>query len=165
MRCSNSAVAELDLPVDYRDLLHEFVDGGVAFVLVGGWAVAAHGHPRATDDLDVFVEPTQENAERVYAALERFGAPLRLHGVTAGLFAREAYGYRIGRKPMLIEILTGIDGVTFDEARRDALEVTANELVIPVMGRAALLKNKRAAGRAKDLADLEALERAGPPVG
>jgi hypothetical protein len=79
--------------------------------------------------------------------------------VTAGLFAQACYGYRIGLKPLLIEVLTTIDGVTFDEASEDALTVDIGGIAIPVIGRRALLANKHASGRAKDLADIEALER------
>jgi predicted nucleotidyltransferase len=149
---------ELDLPSDYRDLLVEFVDHGVQFVLVGGWAVAVHGHGRATDDMDLFIDPTPENARRTYQALVAFGAPVVAHGVTEDLFAQAGYGYRLGRRPILIEILTAIDGVTFDEARHDALSVDVDGRAVRVIGRAALLRNKRAAGRVKDLADVEALE-------
>jgi len=151
-------VAELNLPQDYEDLLRELVDGGVEFLLIGGWAVAVHGHPRATDDLDVFVRPSRANAARVFAALQRFGAPLATHGVTPQLFARAKWGYRMGRKPQVIELLTRIDGVGFDEAASEAVMVELGRLRIPVIGRAALLANKRAAGRPKDLADVEALE-------
>jgi len=82
-------VAELDLPQDYEDLLRELVDAEVEFLLIGGWAVAVHGHGRATDDLDVLVRATPQNAARVYAALERFGAPLTSHQVTPELFSKE----------------------------------------------------------------------------
>jgi hypothetical protein len=151
---------ELHLPPDYQDLLQEFIQARVEFVLIGGWAVAVHGHPRATDDIALLVRPTPENASRVFSALERFGAPLAQHGVSEGLFSRERYGYRIGRKPLLIEILTTIDGVDFEEATVGAVSVKAEGLTIPVIGRQALIKNKRAAGRPKDLADVDALEAA-----
>jgi len=150
-------VAELRLPPDYADLLRELDEARAEYVLVGGWAVAVHGHGRATDDLDVFVRATPDNAERVYLALARFGAPLSAHGITPGHFAGPHYGYRVGQKPLLIEILTTIDGVDFDEAIREALRVSVDGVSVPVIGRAALLANKRAAGRHKDLADLEAL--------
>lgn len=150
-------MAELDFPLDYQDLLREFVRHGVEFLVVGGWAVAVHGHGRATDDLDVLVRPSSDNAQKIVAALQRFGAPLEAHGVTGDLFCQERYGYRLGRKPLLIEILTTIDGVTFREAAENAVRVEAAGVSVPVIGLAALLKNKRAAGRAKDLADVEAL--------
>ena len=151
-------MTSLELPRDYQELLEELVAAGVEFVLVGGWAVAVHGHGRGTDDMDVLVRATPENAKRVFRALQRFGAPLAQHGVDEGLFAHEQYGYRFGRKPILIEILTTIDGVDFDEAIADAVHVEVDQLSIPVIGKRALIRNKRASGRAKDLADLEVLE-------
>ena len=154
-------MAELRLPLDYQDLIQEFIRARVEFLLIGGWAVAVHGHGRATDDMDLLVRPTPENASRVYAALQSFGAPLAQHGVNEGLFSRERYGYRIGRKPLLIEILTTIDGVDFEEASAEALMVQVEGLTIPVIGKRALIKNKRAAGRSKDLADIEALDADG----
>ena len=153
-------MAELDLPPDYVDLLREFVEGQVEFLLVGGWAVALHGHGRATDDMDLLVRADPENASRVFAALSRFGAPLAAHRVTPSLFSKDGYGYRMGRKPVLIEILTTVSGVTFDEAAADTLTVEIEGMQIPVIGRQALIANKRAAGRAKDIADVEVLEAA-----
>ena len=150
-------MAELSLPDDYVDLLRELDACRVEYLLVDGWAVAVHGHGRATDDMDIFVRTTSENAVRVYEALDRFGAPLEQHGVRVSDFASERYGYRIGRKPILIEILTTIDGVTFDEATAGAVIATVGDIEVPVIGRESLIANKRAAGRPKDLADLEAL--------
>ena len=152
-------MAEIGLSQDYRDLLIALLDAGAEFLLIGGWALALHGHGRGTDDMDVFVRPEPANAERVYTALAAFGAPLAAHGVTAGLFARSGYGYRIGIKPNLIELLTTIDGVTFDEAYAGRQYFELEGRPIPYIGRAALLANKRASGRAKDLADVEWLER------
>jgi hypothetical protein len=151
-------MVELDLPQDYSDLLLELLDAGAEFVVVGGWAVAVHGHGRATDDLDILVRPTPENARRVYDALLQFGAPLAAHGVTSDLFAKDRYGYRIGVKPVLIEILTTVSGIDFDEAKREPIIVEVAGRGVPFIGRRALLANKRAAGRMKDLADVEALE-------
>ncbi len=150
-------MVELDLPQDYKDLLLELLDADAEFVVVGGWAVAVHGYARATDDLDIFVRSSPDNADRIFAALQRFGAPLDAHGVTAGLFAREGYGYRIGRKPVLIELLTTVDGIDFDEAVSESVTVTIDGRSVPIIGRSALLANKRAAGRPKDLADVDAL--------
>ncbi|MCR9160653.1 MAG: nucleotidyl transferase AbiEii/AbiGii toxin family protein [Nannocystaceae bacterium] len=151
-------MAELHLPTDYEDLLREFSECGVEFLLVGGWAVAVHGHGRATDDIDLFVRADPANARRIIEALHRFGAPLSDHEVDEGLFSHERYGYRMGRKPQVIEILTRIDGVTFDEAAEDAVVVSVADFQIPVIGRRALLVNKRTARRPKDLADVAALE-------
>jgi len=151
-------MTRLELPQDYVDLLLELHDARVEFVVLGGWAVAVHGHGRATDDLDVLVRPTPENAVRVYDALQRFGAPLEAHGVTVELFSKPQYGYRIGVKPVLIELLTSVSGIDFDEAASERVTVQIDGRAIPVIGRKALLANKRAAGRLKDLADVEALE-------
>ncbi|MEM6955442.1 MAG: hypothetical protein AAF645_07120 [Myxococcota bacterium] len=148
----------VELPSDYLDLLRELSSAGADYLLIGGWAVAVHGHGRATDDMDVWVRPTRENAERVYSALVAFGAPLPSEGLDSGMFASPRYGYRMGRKPLLIEVLTTIDGVEFEEAALESIQVTIGSLTVPVIGREALLKNKRAAGRPKDLADIEALE-------
>lgn len=152
-------MAEIELPDDYVDLLRELDAASAEYLLVGGWAVAVHGHGRATDDLDVFVRPTADNAKKVISALARFGAPIAAHGVTEELFSKEGYGYRMGRKPLLIELLTTIDGVSFDEASNAREIVEIGGIRVPVIGREALLVNKRAAGRPKDLADVEALTR------
>ncbi len=140
---------------DYRDLLILLSDEGARFLLIGGWALALHGHGRGTDDMDVFVQPTEENAARVFRALAAFGAPIAAHGITEGLFAHEGYGYRLGTKPNLIELLTRIDGLSFDEAYRDHLTFDLEGRDVPYIGRAALLRTKLAAGRPKDLADAE----------
>jgi hypothetical protein len=148
-------VTDLGLNSDYRDLLIALADAGAEFLLIGGWALALHGYGRGTDDMDVFVRSTPENAERVFKALVEFGAPVAVHSVTAGLFANAGYGYRIGIRPNLIELLTSIDGVTFDEAKSGRQYFDLEGRQIPYIGRTMLLKNKRAAGRAKDLADIE----------
>lgn len=147
------------LPQDFADLLVELCEAHAEFLLVGGWAVIMHGHVRATDDMDIFVRPSKANAERVFAALEAFGAPVRAHGVTAGHFATEGDAYRFGVAPLKIELLTQISGVTFDEALRGSNTFELEGYRIPYIGRLALIANKRAAGRHKDLADVEELER------
>ncbi len=152
------------LPDDFRDLLVALVDAGADFVVIGGWAVAVHGRPRATEDLDVLVRPAAENAPRVYRALVEFGAPVAAHGVSSDLFAGEGYGYRFGVKPNLVEILTAVSGVDFDTAAADPIKVDVDGRAVPIIGRAALLQNKRAAARDKDLDDVRWLER-NPPIG
>jgi hypothetical protein len=143
---------------DFRDLLLAFSDGAVEFLLIGGWALALHGYARGTDDMDVFVRATPDNAQRVFRALAAFGVPLAAHGVTPRVFEQQGYGYRMGIKPNLIEVLTSIDGVDFDAALQGAKTFVLDGRRIPFIGRAALMQNKRAAGRPKDLADLAWLE-------
>jgi len=148
----------IDLPEDFRDLLIELHDAGAEFVVLGGHAVAYHGHPRATKDLDVLVRANAANAERVYKALASFGAPLDLFEVGEADFATYDGVLQIGLPPRRIDILNRADGITFEEAidARESIEVEGRR--IPVIGLAALLKNKRAAAREQDLADVEALE-------
>lgn len=150
------------LPDDFRDFLIALADAEAEFVLVGGYAMAAHGYLRATDDLDVFVHPTSSNADRVFAALAAFGAPVEAHRVEPRFFAEEGYGYRMGVNPVCIEILTSLSGVDFQQALQDHETVKIGGRLIPVIGRSALLRNKRAAGRPKDLADLDWLEKHPP---
>ena len=147
------------LPQDFTDLLIELCEGQVEFLLVGGWAVILYGHVRATDDMDVFVRPSKTNSERVFAALDAFGAPLRAHAVTPAHFAKEGDAYRFGIAPLKVEVLTKISGVSFDEALEGARTFELEGHQIPYIGKAALIANKKTAGRHKDLADVEELER------
>jgi hypothetical protein len=148
----------VDLPQDFRDLLIAMADAGVEFVLVGGHAVAFHGYPRATADMDVLVRAHGDNAKRVYAALAKFGAPLDDFNVTQEDFATYDGVLQIGRPPRRIDILNAADGVSFDEAVAEGETVEVDGRSIPIMGLKALLKNKRAADRPKDRADVAALE-------
>jgi hypothetical protein len=147
------------LPQDFADLLVELCEAKAEFLLVGGWAVILYGHVRATDDMDIFVRPSEANSARVFAALEAFGAPLRAHAVTAAHFAKEGDAYRFGIAPLKVEVLTKISGVSFDEALEGSKTFDLEGRQIPYIGRRALITNKRSAGRHKDLADVEELER------
>ena len=146
------------LNADFRDLLTCLVREGVEFLLVDAYALAFHGVPRATGDIDVLVRATPANAERTWRALKAFGAPLAAAGVKPEDFARPAVVYQIGLPPRRIDVLTEISGVTFDEAWESRAEGELDGLAVPILGRAALLRNKRASGRLKDLADVERLE-------
>jgi predicted nucleotidyltransferase len=149
------------LPQDFADLLTELSEANAEFLLVGGWAVILYGHVRATDDMDIFVRPSPANSERVFAALEAFGAPLRAHAVAPAQFATEGLAYRFGIAPLKIEVLTKISGVSFDDALRDSKTFDLDGYAIPYIGKAALIANKKSAGRHKDLADVVALEHLG----
>lgn len=143
---------------DFVDMLRALVESGAEFLVVGAHAMAVHGVPRATGDLDILVRPSRENATRTLAALRAFGAPVDAHGIGEDDLAAPGTVYQIGLPPRRIDILTGISGVTFDEAWRGRVTLRLPELEVPVLGRAALARNKRAAGRDKDLADLKLLE-------
>jgi hypothetical protein len=142
---------------DFRDLLAAFLSAGVRFLVVGAHALAVHGIPRATGDLDVWIESEAGNAGRVFDALVRFGAPMGTMAVTRADLAKPDQVVQIGLPPRRIDILTSISGVGFEEAWPDRVTHDVEGLAIPFIGRAAFLKNKRATRRAKDLADLEAL--------
>lgn len=147
---------------DFRDLLVLFADAGVEFVIVGAYALAFHGAPRASGDIDLFVRATPGNSERVFAALVRFGAPLETAGVVAADFAQPGLVYQIGLPPRRIDVLTEISGVTFEEAWESRVTVELEGRTVGFIGRTALLKNKRAAGRPQDVADAARLERLPP---
>ncbi|HVV52491.1 MAG TPA: hypothetical protein VHO06_22685 [Polyangia bacterium] len=144
---------------DFRDLLVFFVDGGVEFVVVGAYALSFHGAPRASGDIDLFVRADPSNADRVFGALASFGAPLASAGVTSADFARPGNVDQIGLPPRRIDVLTQISGVTFDEAWASRVSGEVEGRTVGFIGREALLKNKEATGRAKDLADAARLRR------
>lgn len=133
-------------------------DCGAEYLVVGAFALASYGPARSTGDLDIWVRPTPENAERVWAALVRFGAPRRR--LSLDDFCTLDNVIQIGIAPNRIDLLTSVTGVEFDEAWRGRKQQPVGDLLIPVIGRAHLLKNKRATGRPKDLADVAWLEAA-----
>lgn len=150
----------IELPDDFRDLLVELHEAGAEFVVLGGHAVAFHGHPRATKDLDILVRADAANAVRVYRALASFGAPLQAFEVAADDFAAYDGVLQIGLPPRRIDILNRADGISFEEAVAGGETFEVDGRPIPVIGLDALLKNKRAAGREQDVADVKALEAA-----
>lgn len=141
---------------DFRDMLCALFEKKVEFLLVGAYAVSAHGYPRATGDMDIWIRCSNENAERMWQALKRFGAPLL--DLTQADLATPGIVFQIGVVPRRIDILTAIDGVDFDSAWPRRVEVAVENLRVPVLSRTDLLVNKRAAGRPKDLADAAWLE-------
>lgn len=140
---------------DYYDMLSGFADVGVEYLVIGAYALAAHGHPRATGDLDLWVRPMPENAERVMTALSAFGAPLT--EVSREDFEIPDTVFQIGVSPRRIDILTTIEGVRFDDAWPERLEIEVEGVPVSVIGREHFIQNKRALGRSQDLADVERL--------
>ena len=141
---------------DFRDMLSCLKGAGVEFIVVGAYALAAHGHPRATGDIDIWVRSSLENAQKVISALEEFGAPLS--NLSAEDFTTPDLIVQLGIEPCRIDLLTGIDGLAFDEAWENKLPVILDDLEIYVLSRGDLLKNKIASGRAKDQGDIAWLE-------
>lgn len=142
---------------DFVDFLRCLLDAGARFLVVGAHAMAVHGVPRATGDLDVWVQPSPENAARVWDAMIRFGAPADAVGVTLTDLETPGRVIQFGLPPRRLDLLTRLSGLEFDEAwsRRELHPVAG--LQVPFLGRADLVANKRASGRPKDLADLEVL--------
>jgi hypothetical protein len=147
----------IPLNSDFSDLFAEFNNAGVRYLLVGGYAVGVHAEPRYTKDLDVWIEPTSDNAARTFAALAAFGAPLHHFGQPD--LERPDMVIQIGVPPSRIDLLTTIDGVTFLEAWASRTVIHYGPQSVPVISADHLIQNKRASGRPQDLADVEALEK------
>jgi len=141
---------------DFVDMLSALSEAGAEHLVVGAHALAAHGTPRATGDLDIWIHPTRENAARVWRALLAFGAPLT--ELSEADLREPDIVFQIGVPPTRVDLLTSISGVEWAQAWEGRIRVRIGGLEIPVLGRAELIANKRATGRAKDLADLNALE-------
>lgn len=146
---------------DLNELLSIFNDHKVKYLVVGGYAVGFHAQPRATKDLDIFIQAHADNAKAVYAALAQFGAPLT--GLTADDFVQRGSFFRMGHAPLMIEILPDIKGIDFDSAWEKRVETAVDPdtgLKAFFISRDDLITAKLAAGRPQDLADVEAIRKA-----
>ena len=141
---------------DFRDILRAFSDEKVEFLVVGGYAMAFHGFVRATGDIDLWIRASNENAARVWRALQKFGAPLL--DLTVEDLQTPGIVFQIGIVPSRIDVLTQISGVEFQDAWPERQIVEIEEMQIPVIGKPQLLVNKKAAGRIKDNTDVSWLE-------
>ena len=141
---------------DFVEMLFALSETGSDFLIVGAYAVAAHGHPRATGDLDIWVRPSPENAERVLQALQAFGAPLS--NLSREDLTHPDTVFQIGVSPFRIDILTSITGVDFEQAWKNKMTISIEGRPVFCIGLDDLLLNKKATARAKDLADVDALE-------
>ncbi len=142
---------------DFLDILRALSAANARFLVVGAYAVSVHAEPRATGDLDLWIERTPDNAARVHAALRSFGAPLQ--DLSVADLAKPDIVFQIGLPPRRVDVLTSITGVTFEEAWPGRVHVIYGDVNVPVIGRDALLVNKRTLGRPKDLLDIDLLER------
>jgi hypothetical protein len=141
---------------DYKEMLKCLVDEKAKFLLVGAYAMAAHGYPRATMDIDIWVMPDPDNANAVMRALKRFGAPLQ--NLKKSDLEQEGTVFQIGIAPRRIDIITAATGLQFDNAYANALRIEIEEIPIRILSIPDLIRNKRSTGRTKDLADAEVLE-------
>jgi hypothetical protein len=141
---------------DYKDMLQALSDENVSFLLVGAYAMAAHGYPRATMDIEIWVMPSPQNADAVLRALNRFGAPL--HNLNKEDLQNDGTIFQIGVAPRRIDIITAASGLQFEEAYGRSLSVNIEGIEVHIPSIDDLIRNKRTSGRTKDLADAEALE-------
>jgi hypothetical protein len=141
---------------DYKDMLLALSDEKVKFLLVGAYALAAHGYLRATIDIDIWIMPSPQNADAALRALRRFGAPL--HNLTREDLLKEGTIFQIGVAPRRIDIITAASDLRFEETYRRALITKIEGIVVHIPSIDDLIRNKKASGRTKDLADAEELE-------
>jgi hypothetical protein len=145
----------MEVQPDYRELLALLNEHGVEYMIVGGYALAYHGAPRYTADLDVFVKPDPENSRRIIEALNAFG--FEAAGLTPEDFRAPEKVVQLGVPPVRVDILTSLTGVSWEEAFSGRTEATYGDVPVYFIGRAHLVANKRALGRKRDFADIEAL--------
>ena len=145
----------MELDKDFNEFVELFLEHNVRFLIVGGYALAAHGLPRATGDLDAWVWRNPENAQNIMRALNAFG--FQNLSLTESDFSKEDSIIQLGYPPFRIDILTSIDGVAFDQAWEKKIVVELNGMNVPFIGRDDLITNKKAAGRPQDIADVSRL--------
>jgi hypothetical protein len=150
-------MTQMHFAQDFAEMLRELSVAGAEFLVIGAHALAAYGHPRNTKDFDIWVRPSNENAQRVWRALVQFGAPL--DELTVDDLKVPGTIFQMGRPPHRIDILTSISAVTFDEAWPNRIEARIGGDAYPVIGKNELIRNKRAVGRDHDIADANWLER------
>lgn len=148
-------MAKIKLAADFSDFLKLCLRHKVRFLVVGGYAVVHHSRPRYTGDLDIWVDASQENAERIVTVLQEFGFPP--HTVSTRMITEQREIIRMGFEPMRLELFTRIPAVEFDECfeRREIVKI--GRMAVPFIGLEDLKTNKRASGRPKDMQDLEEL--------
>lgn len=146
----------MELAPDFDEFIESLIAHGVEFIVVGAYALAFHGAPRFTGDLDILVRPALDNASRLLAALEAFGFPAA--ELSPEAIADRRRMLQMGVPPVQIHVMSAISGVEWDEAWSDRVEGPLGTHTVHFLGRDTYLRNKRAAGRPKDLADIDALE-------
>ena len=141
---------------DYREMLSLFIENKVEFLVVGAYAMGVYGFPRATGDIDLWINNSESNSEKVFESLKIFGAPLE--NLSQNDFTEKGTVFQIGVAPRRIDIITEIDGIEFTEAFEDKVIVEIEGLPVPIISRLKLLANKLASGRLKDKLDAEYLQ-------
>jgi hypothetical protein len=146
---------DIELPQDFKEFLKLLNENNVKYLLIGGYAVGYHGYPRATNDMDIWIAVHSDNANKIVVTLRKFG--FDLPELTPELFLQANKIIRLGNPPIRLEISTGISGVDFDECFKSRVVDTLDGVDVNIIGLSHLKTNKKAAGRMKDLVDLENL--------
>ncbi len=142
---------------DYKEILSLLLDKKVEFLVVGAYALGVYGYPRATGDVDIWVNTSLENSRAVYEALVDFGAPVSQ--LTRDSFIQEGIVFQIGVAPRRVDVLTKITGVNFEEAYLDREEIEIDGLLVPFLSKRHLIQNKESTGREKDKLDVQQLKK------
>lgn len=145
----------MEVQPDFKELFEFFNVSNVEYLVVGGYALAFHGAPRYTGDLDILVRPSSENADRIIRALEAFG--FGSLGLTAADFKVPDLVVQLGVPPVRVDLITSISGVSWEEASSGSIETSYGDVRVRVLGREEFIRNKRAVGRTRDIADIEAI--------
>ncbi|MBK6731591.1 MAG: hypothetical protein IPG60_11755 [Bacteroidetes bacterium] len=144
------------LSQDFREFVELLIKYNAEYLIVGGYAVGIHGHPRYTGDLDIWLNPSPNNAEIILKCVNEFG--FSSYGLSQSDFTKQGNVIQLGYPPLRIDLLTEIDGVSFEECYKNRKVVTIDNLNIHFIGYQDLLKNKKASGRLRDLDDIENLK-------
>ena len=142
---------------DYKEILQILLNNKAKFLVVGAYAMGAYGYPRATGDFDIWVEASSENSKKIYASLSEFSAPLS--DITEKTFKKKGIMFQIGVAPRRIDIITHIDGVTFEDAYKTKEFIEIENLRVPFLSKKNLIKNKESTGREKDRLDADNLKK------
>jgi hypothetical protein len=140
---------------DFKEFVELLIKHNVEYLIVGGYAVGVHGHPRYTGDLDIWLHPTSENAVKILSCVNEFG--FTSFGLKTDDFTKEGNIIQLGYPPLRIDLLTSIDGVTFYECYQNKIQVDIEGLLVNFIGYNDLLKNKKESGRLRDLDDIDNL--------
>jgi predicted nucleotidyltransferase len=141
---------------DFKEFVELLIKHKAEYLIVGGYAVSVHGHPRYTGDLDIWLNPTPQNANLILQSVNEFG--FSSYGLTQSDFTKPGNIVQLGYPPLRIDLLTEIDGVKFEECFVNRKEVTIDRLKVNFIGYSDLLKNKRESGRARDIDDIDNLQ-------
>jgi hypothetical protein len=142
---------------DYKEILQLLLKEKVKFLVVGAYALGVHGYPRATGDIDIWVEASSVNSKKVFQVLVKFGSPIK--GISEETFSVKDIIFQIGVPPRRIDIITGIDGVAFAAAFKNKKMVAIQDFKIPFLSYTDLISNKKSTGRDKDLLDVKYLQK------